>query len=236
MARRAAFIKTLRSADALAGKIVLLSCPFEILPDGPERKPDPKRLPAISQALSCMAYDAGTLLPEEAAYLQSAGAPLPSRFTVLGASPAAGTLRIAGLPIGVVYFPPSPDPTKPVPAELAALVAQTAAGLRAATRLVVGISPWGMADEEAFMNAHPGVLDVLLGSGPNAGTAGRVSRDGKTLWSRAYIKGKTMNRLDLLALPAAPEFAWKPEETFKAEVVTLDDAHPADPEIQQLFQ
>ena len=73
--------------------------------------------------------------------------------------------------------------------------------------LVIGLSGWGLAGEDAFMAAHPGSLDVLLGSGPNAGQAGRASDDGKTLWSRSYIKGKTINRLDLLALPGA---AWAP--------------------------
>ena len=236
MARRAAFIKTLRDAESLKGKLLLLACPFEILPDGPDRKPDPKRLPAISQALSLMRYDAGALLPEEADALKASGADLPGHFVALGPSPATAQLRQNDLPIGIVYFPPSPNPQQPVPTELVDQVAKTADALRNAVRLVIGISPWGMSDEEAFLNAHPGTVDILLGSGPNAGTAGRPGPDGKTLWSRAYVKGKTINRLDLFKLPDGPEFTWKAGETFKADVVTLDETHPPAPDIQALFQ
>ncbi|MHC1711454.1 MAG: hypothetical protein AB9872_04800 [Solidesulfovibrio sp.] len=216
--------------------MLLLSCPFEILPDGPERKPDAKRLPAMSRALSMLGYDAAALNLDEAEYLQSAQAPLPAHFTVLGQNPETSIVHAGEMPIGIVFFPTSPNPKEPVPADLLDATAKAAASLRGKVKLVVGLSGWGMSDEEGFLNAHPEALDVLLGSGPNAGAAGRPSATGKTLWSRSYIKGKTINRLDILALPGATDFAWKPEKTFKAEVVSLDDLFPADPDIQKLFQ
>jgi hypothetical protein len=216
--------------------VLLLSCPFEILPDGPERKPDAKRLPAMSHALSMLGYDAGALNPDEAEYLKDAGAPLPVRFTVLGPQPASKRIEVGGLSIGIVFFPVSPNLKEPVPTALLDATAKAAAELRDKVKLVVGISGWGMSDEENFLNAHPESLDVLLGSGPNAGTAGRPGANGKTLWSRSYIKGKTINRLDILTLPGPADFTWKPDATFKANVVSLDDLYPADPEIQKLFQ
>uniref|UniRef100_I2Q2C5 Uncharacterized protein n=1 Tax=Desulfovibrio sp. U5L TaxID=596152 RepID=I2Q2C5_9BACT len=236
MARRAAFIKTLRDAPSLKDKVLLLSGPFEILPDGPEQKPDPKRLPAVSQAMTLLGYAAGALNPDEAAYLKSADAPLPAGFTILGQKPETAIVQAGGLPVGIVFFPVSPDPKTAVPPELATAVDAAAKSLRPKAKLVIGISGWGMGDEQAFLDSHPDALDLLLGSGPNAGTAGRTSASGKTLWSRAYIKGKTLNRLDILTLPGTPGFVWKSGTDFNADVVSLDDQYPADPAIQQMFQ
>lgn len=216
--------------------MLLLSGPFEILPDGPEQKPDPKRLPAVSQAMTLLGYAAGALNPDEAAFLAGAAAPLPAGFAVLGQQPATTVVQAGGMAIGIVFFPVSPDPRTAVPPALADAVDAAAKSLRPKVRLVIGVSGWGMGDEQTFLDTHSDALDLLLGSGPNAGIAGRTSASGKTLWARAYIKGKTINRLDLLNLPGAPDFVWKSGVDFIAEVVSLDDQHPADPAIQQLFQ
>jgi len=214
----------------------MLACPFEILSDGPERKPDPKRLPGISQALTLIGYDAGALNPDEAAYLKSADAPLPAHFSVLGPTPETQTVRVGDVPVGIVLFPPSPNLREPVPSAQGEAVAKAAAELHAKAKLVIGISGWGQSDEKAFIDAHPGSVDVLLGSGPNAGAAGHVSENGKTLWSRTYGRGKTINRLDIKTLPGAADFAWKPDSNFKAEVFSLDETYPADPMISLLFK
>lgn len=181
-------------------------------------------------------YTAGALLPDEAAYLKSADAPLPAGFTVLDGQPQTTVLQVAGTTVGIVFFPPPPDLTKAAPPAIGDAVAKAAKDLRATARLVIGLSGLGMTDEEAFLAAHPDALDVLLGSGINAGTAGRVGPQGKTLWARAYTRGKTVNRLDLLALPGAADFTWTPGGNFKAEVVNLDEAYPADPDIKKLFE
>lgn len=236
MARRAAFIQSLRASEAGKGRTLVLGAPFEILPDGPEKKPDPRRLPAISQALSRMGYDAGALLPDEAASLKSADAPIPAGFTVLEQKPLTKIVKVAGTAVGIVFFPPPPDLTKAAPASLGDAVAKAAAELRPSVRLVVGLSGLGMPDEEAFLAAHPDALDVLCGSGISAGTAGRPGPQGKTLWTRAYTRGKTVNKLDLLALPDGEAFAWKAGTNFKAEVINLDETYPADPEIKKLFE
>lgn len=183
-----------------------------------------------------LGYDAGALNPEEAAYLEKAGAALPDRFTILGPQPKTEIVRVGALPVGIVFFPPSPDPRDVTPAALGDAVAGAALGLRDRVKLVIGISGWGMPDEETFLAAHPGALDLLLGSGPYAGTAGRPAPGGKTLWSRAYTQGKTVNRLDILALPGAPDFAWKQDANFKALIFSLDETYPADPAVGQLFQ
>lgn len=134
--------------------------------------------------------NAGALTAEEAAFLDAAKAPRPAHFTVLGPQPETRIVQVADLAVGLVFFPAPPNAREPVPAALSEAVAQAAAGLRGRTGLIIGISGWGMADEEAFQNAHPGTLDVLLGSGPNAGTAGRVSQNGKNPLVACLHQGK----------------------------------------------
>ena len=186
--------------------------------------------------MSRLGYDAGAILPSEAEYLKSADAPLPTGFTVLGDKPATAVLDKGGVKVGIVFFPAPADLTKPTPPAIGDAVAEAAKKLRPTAALIIGVSGIGMIDEEAFLAAHPGVLDVLLGSGLNAGTAGRPGPGGKTLFARAYTRGKTINRLDLYQLPSGADFVWKPNENFKAEVVNLDEAYPADPEIKKLFE
>ena len=215
--------------------MLLLACPFEILPDGPEAKPEPKALPGIVKAFDAMGYDAGALNPDEAAYLKNAGAPLPARFTVLGDAPQTQLLQKGGTTYGLVFFPASPDLKKPVPDTVLDAAAKAAHDLRGKANVVIGVSGLGLTAEQDFLDKHPGAVDVLLGSGPNAGTASRLSADGRTLLSRTYIKGKTLNRLDIAALPGAPDFTWKPGQNFKTDVISLDDHYPADPAVEKML-
>lgn len=236
MARRATFIKTLRDAPTLKNKLLVLGCPFEILPDGPEAKPGLSKVPPIVKALDMIGYDAGALTPEEADYIRKGDAPLPEHFAVTGPTPQSRLIQAGDIAVGLVFFPASPNLAAPVPTALGDAVAEEAAALRGKVKLVIGISGWGMSGEEAFMNAHPGAVDVLLGSGPNAGMAGRPAGNGRTLWARSYIKGKTVNRLDLMRLPEGNAFTWKTDEAFKASVTSLDDTFPSDAAIQKLFE
>ena len=151
------------------------------------------------------------------------------------AATAGKVLAVAGKSVGLVLFPMLRDVSAPVPEKLMDVTAKAAAALRGKVALVVGVSPWGALDEEAFINSRPGAVDVLLGSGGGSGFPARTSKDGKTLWTRAYIKGKTVNRLDLFALPGARDFTWKTEGAYKAQVTPLDTAYPQDQAIEALF-
>lgn len=189
----------------------------------------------MAKAYALLGYDAGALTPAEATLLEKNGATMPESFGVLGPAPAVTTIRIGDIPIGIVRFPDVPKGAQSIPPELAARTAEAAATLRGKVRLVVGLSGWGSTDEAAFIRAHPGAVDVLLGSGPGLGSAGSAVADGKTLWSRAYTQGKTVNRIDIFSLPDSDAFTWKPQTGFHAEVISLDDHYAADPEIQKLF-
>jgi hypothetical protein len=189
----------------------------------------------MAKAYALLGYDAGLVTPTEAEALKNAGTALPAPFAVSAAAPSVATIQAGGHTLGIVRFPTEPKPGEPIPDDLATHTAQAAETLHGRVDLVVGLSGWGMADEEAFLGAHPGAVDVLLGSGPGSGLAGVAAGAGKTLWARSYTKGKTLNRLDLFALPGAPGFLWNPKTGYKPDVISLDDRFPTDPEVQQLF-
>ncbi|WP_300164220.1 hypothetical protein [Solidesulfovibrio sp.] len=235
LARRATFLKDLREKGPSAGKTLAVAGAWEFLPEVSAAPPEPDKLPAVVKAHERLAYDVFALTPAEVNVLTENKAATPKGATVLDAAPTTKVLAIGGKAVGLVYFPMPKDVSAPVPDKLMDATAKAAAELRGKVALVVGVSPWGALDEEAFINTRSGAVDVLLGSGGGSGFASRASKDGKTLWTRAYIKGKTINRLDLLALPGAPGFAWKIGENFTAKVQPLDEAYPQDAAVEALF-
>ena len=235
LARRATFIRQLRQNAPTAGKTLVVDGAWEFLPEVSAAPPEPEKIPAIAKAQAQIGYDAAAITPDEVRLLADKKTAPPAGFTVLDQTPQTRTLTVAGKSVGLLFFPMPKDLSAPVPDKLMETVAKTAADLRGKVALVIGVSPWGALDEEAFVNSRPGAVDVLLGSGGGSGFAARTPANGKTLWTRAYIKGKTVNRLDLLALPGAPGFAWKPGDTFEAQVVPLDGAYPQDEAIEGLF-
>jgi len=234
LARRATLIQALRALPSTKGKVALFAGPYEILSPYTGAAGG-THMQAMAKAYALLGYDAGALMPAEAAALRQAGAAMPKTFVTLGPTPDVATMRIGDIPVGVVRFPALANAEATVPAELADRTAAAAAALRGKVRLIVGISGWGATDEAAFVRAHPGAVDVLLGSGPGLGSAGTAVGDGKTLWARAYSQGKTVNRLDLFALPDTDRFVWAPQTGYRAEVISLDDQYAAAPEVQKLF-
>ncbi len=235
LARRSTYFKTLRQGAATAGKTLFVAGAWEFLPEAATTPPEAAKTAAIAQAYGRLGYDAGAVSPAEVALLAKHQAAPPQSFTVLDQEPRTRLVTVGGKTVGLVFFPMPKDPSAPVPDKLMDATAKAAAALRGQAALVVGVSPWGALDEEVFINTRSGAVDVLLGSGGGAGFPAKASKDGKTVWMRAYIKGKTVNRLDLLALPGGKDFTWKPGQTFATEVVTLDAAYAQDQAIEQLF-
>ena len=235
LARRASSIRQARQDAATAGKVLAVAGAWEFTPEVSAAPPQPAKLPAVATAQSRMGYDVAVITPDELKVLAANKATPPAGFTVLGEEPQTKILSVAGKSVGLVLFPMPRDVSTPVPEKLMDVTAKAAATLRGKVALVVGVSPWGALDEEAFINSRPGAVDVLLGSGGGSGFPARTSKDGKTLWTRAYIKGKTVNRLDLFALPGARDFTWKTEGTYTAKVTPLDTAYPQDQAIEALF-
>jgi hypothetical protein len=236
LARRASAVATQRTSGPTAGKTLAVAGPWEFVPEVAAAPPEPGKLPAVAKAHEKLAYDALAVTPQESAILSANKAALPKGATVLGDAPTTSVVTVGGKAVGLVFFPMPKDISAAVPEKLMDATARAAGDLRGKVALVVGISPWGALDEEAFINAKNGAVDVLLGSGGGSGFASRTSKDGRTLWTRAYIKGKTLNRLDLTALPGAPGFAWKIGENFTAKVDPLDENFPQDPAVTAILQ
>jgi len=236
LARRATYIGNLRQTPPTAGKVLAIAGPWEFLPEVSAAPPEPDKLPAIARAHERLGYDALAVTPQEAALLGDKKAALPNGATTLEAAPQTRLLTVGGKSVGLVFFPMPKDISAPVPDKLLEATAKAAAALRGKASLIIGISPWGALDEEAFINARSGAVDVLLGSGGGSGFASRTSKDGKTLWTRSYIKGKTVNRLDLLSLPGSSGFTWKVGDNFTAKVDPLDEAFPQNQSIEQLLR
>jgi 2',3'-cyclic-nucleotide 2'-phosphodiesterase (5'-nucleotidase family) len=237
LARRATYIDKLRKNPPTAGKTLAVAGAWEFLPEVAATPPEPDKIPAVAKAHERLAYDALVISPAEAKLLADHKAAPPKGAILLDQAPSTRIVPIGGQSVGLVFFPMPKDLSAPVPDKLMETTAKAAAELRGKVALVIGISPWGALDEEAFINTRSGAVDVLLGSGGGSGFSSRTSKDGKTLWTRAYIKGKTVNRLELNALPspAASAFTWKLGENFAARVDPLDEAYPQDAAIEQLF-
>lgn len=235
LARRASYIRQARQDPATAGKVLAVAGAWEFTPEVSAAPPQPDKLPAVATAQARMGYDAAVLAPDEVTVLAANKASPPPGFTRLGPEPQTKIVSVAGKSVGLVFFPMPKDISAPVPDKLMDATAKAAAALRGKVALVVGVSPWGALDEEAFINSRAGAVDVLLGSGGGSGFPARTSKKGKTLWTRAYIKGKTVNRLDLFTLPGGSDFTWETDGAYKAHVTPLDGAYPQDQAIEALF-
>ena len=237
LARRATYIDKVRHTPPTAGKTLVVAGAWEFLPEVSALPPEPDKIPAVAKAHERLAYDAMVLSPAERKLLDDRKAALPKGAVLLDQTPGTRLVKSGNHTIGLVFFPMPKDASAPVPDKLMEATAKAAAGLRDTADLIVGVSPWGAFDEEAFINTRPGAVDVLLGSGGGSGFPARTSKDGKTLWTRAYIKGKTINRLDLLALPPKGDkgFTWKSGDNFTAKVEQLNAAFPQDQAIESLF-
>jgi len=236
LARRATAVAMLRRNASTAGKVLAVAGPWEFLPEVSAAPPEPDKLPVVAKAHELLAYDAMALTPQEAKLLAEHRSVPPKGAVVLEDAPVTRIVIVGGVAVGLLYFPMPKDVSAVVPDKLMDATAKAAAALRAKAAMVVGISPWGAIDEEAFINTRSGAVDVLLGSGGGSGFASRTSKDGRTLWTRAYIKGKTLNRLDLLALPGKPGFVWKIGENFTAKVDPLDENFPQDQAVDALLK
>lgn len=238
LARRATYIERMRNTQSTAGKTLVIAGAWELVPEVSAQPPEPDMIPAVAKAHERLGYDAMVLSPAEVKLLADKNVAPPKDAVLLGHEPTTRIIRRRGSTIGLVFFPMPKDASAPVPDRLMDVTAKAAKDLRNKADLIIGISPWGAFDEEAFINTRHDAVDVLLGSGGGSGFPARASKDGKTLWTRAYIKGKTVNRLDLLALPSKTDnvFAWKSGASFLAKVEPLDEAFPQDVSIERLFK
>lgn len=215
--------------------VLYLAGPYEFLPPA---GPGPKHTPALARALAAahkaLAPDLLALAGTEAAWLAAAGAQTPAQAP--GSAPRALVLPVPGGEVGVILLPVLPSGALTPPDDTVRLVADLARGLAARTRLVVALSPWGDLAEDHFLRTAGPVVDILLGSGPGPGVAGRFSDDGKTFLARSYGQGKALHVIRIAAWPArTPGWRWVRDENLRLDFLNLSDAFPADPAVEALL-
>jgi hypothetical protein len=142
-----------------------------------------------------------------------------------------------GPKVGVILLPQLNRSDAPLPADLLRQLGEAVQHLRSTTRLVVAMSPWGYAQELELLKSAGPLPDVLLGSGPGIGLAGQLSASGKTAWVRAFAQGKSITRIEIMALPEHNStFKWTEEKNIRMTLFGLTDHYPEEPHMLALMQ
>lgn len=141
--------------------------------------------------------------------------------------------------IGVILLPPVAYSAPTVPENLIHQMENAVRRLRASTKLVVVMSPWGYnKEQELLRRADKGALpDILLGSGPGMGLVGAITDDGKTAWIRSFTEGKSILQVQVLAWPEHNStFKWTEEKNIRMSLFGLTDQYQENPQLLTLMQ
>lgn len=207
---------------------------YEFASYSERRKVRPEVMEPLADVYGRLGYDLGVALPLEARALGDAGAALPKGFVTLGEEPLTRVFERGGLRIGVVALGDKAAAYKPVGDEAKRAALDAAGALRPSVDILVGVSTWGERDEVAFVKDHPGVFDVLLGSGVSAGYGVRALGDGATVWCRPMFDGRGIVRLDILALPEAGQ-PWRDGREFTSLIYELGAEVASNADISAIF-
>jgi len=239
LARRAALIASKKKDIEPDTVRLFLAGPYEVQ-DIDENKSPAATAPKIAgQAHAALEYDAMMLTPADAAVL---GADMPDGLKTWVTPPGkvtSKTIERKNLRIGLVYFPVLSTPeTTPSDTDMEA-VKKEALNIRPNVDVVIGVSPWGIQAEQAFLNKFKGVqqpLDVLLGGGHGSGNRGKLEADSTTAWVRPFSKGKAVNlvRLENISNRHAESYR-KHESDVRFDLVVLDEKAPIDPGMDALL-
>jgi len=234
VARRATKLDELKQLDDSGKNYLFLAGPWEFLNWANEAQTSPDLASSFSTAYSSMPYDAIYLMPEEKAWFEAQGQPLPSASQVIGDKPLTSTFAADDVQVAAIAFPLLPEDEQ-ARDEVFADVAELAEGMSKDVGLVVGISHWGMEKEQLFLDKHPQVFDILLGCGQGQSMKGLMASE-RTFWVRSYRQGKSLTDVRVLKMPsenAQPGFSAK--DFYKGELIVLDDAVPNKPAVYDLF-
>ncbi|MBA4357386.1 MAG: hypothetical protein C0405_06635 [Desulfovibrio sp.] len=202
------------------------------------KPPTRKRLEFMTRAYDLLHNDLVFMAPYERAVMAKAGLqPRPGwhgsdRLEQLLLGPDAAHK------IGVILLPPLSDAAPALPPALVRQIEDAVRTLRATTKLVVAMSPWGYTYEQDLLKTAGPLPDILLGSGPGIGLVGNISAGGKTLWIRSFSQGKAMSRIDILAWPehGNPNFKWTEEQNIRMTLFGLTDQYQDDQPMLSLMQ
>lgn len=234
LARRAAVFADIRASQAGAGALFLAG-PDEFSPDAEAAKDGAKPANLVA-AYEALGYDFGCLTRAEEDWLAAAKLKAPRDFLPIGPVPRTMVLDKGGHKVALVVFPRAPEAGE-VPEASRKAVVQAAADALAEADLVVGLSSWGLARDEAFLNADAPALDIVIGGGPGQGQVGKVVGKGRVLLVHAYARGMAVGRVDIPEMPArTSDWTWQPRRNVFPTTVLLGDAIPGDPEMAAILE
>jgi hypothetical protein len=235
LARRASLLRTLVADPAAGPTTFLLAGTEELLRAewDPQDHLTPHTAAALTTAYKAMGYNAVFLGPNECRLADLHFAEFPGNFICLGPHLATRVLTRGGVRLGLVLLPPPADGKEP-DAETLRAVAREARALRSRADLVAGISCWGEAAEQHYLDTQEPVFDVLLGSGPGP-VRGRIAAQGRTFWVRSYSEGRAVMVLRFFELPHGADWTMRPGENVELDVRRLGNDVPDAPDIAKLF-
>lgn len=141
-------------------------------------------------------------------------------------------LEKQGIRLGIILFPKAAANLK---AQFHNIGAH-AERLHRTCDLVLGVSPWGKRLEGRFLQANPGSVDILHGSGPGGPLPFRLSEDNQTVWVRPYNKGKTVQRIDILTLPGPAATSWEKGKNVRLQLIPLKESLPEEAAVTQALE
>jgi hypothetical protein len=146
----------------------------------------------------------------------------PRGWIAFGQAPQTRILEKDGARIGVVLFPAAPADAKEISRQSRQAIEAAARELGDSVDLVVGICPWGIEMEEAFLSSGTAVFDIVFGSGPGRGVQTKLFFDGATLLVHPYPKGEVVNLVTVTSFPERrPGWTWRLNDNIISDIRIL---------------
>lgn len=194
----------------------------------------PAVIAPLKKAYDLLDYDLMVLSPGDATVLKGTQIAASSGWRGPLAKPEMLSKDVQGGRLAFVIFPDSGQPDKAMEDDLV----RYAESLRADGKhnLIIGVSTWGAARENEFIDKRKPVFDIILGSGEGPGYGGLYLKDNRVLWVRAFTKGKNVHTITIPALPKpGTKVTWDPEVSIFTAAVPLGGEIASAPEIEAIF-
>lgn len=230
MARRATYFKLVRKVQPKNVPLLTLAGSCEFGREGLGSK-DAESLKALLRSYALLGYDLGLLGGFELKEFSNNGLTPPDGWRHPSRAEFVRLDR-GGVRIGVILFPELPAGTPAAPGRVVSDIEAILKAQRGKVDVLIGLSPWGLWIEKAYLESGADTPDLLLGSGPGIEVPGNILAKGKTFWIRPYAKGKTVSRIDLLDLPRGrTDFVWAENGNIRFESPALTDSYIEDMDV-----
>lgn len=242
MDKRAFLIQGFRKSETPS---LFIAGPYEFSPDQPENpRKDTQGEPSEKQARKALKVqdylkpDAGWLSPASGKWFLKHTGRTPEKYIPVEKAPEILLLERAQVRVGLVFFPEgSAEKKAPTRDETRAVLA-AAESLKEKADLIIGVSPWGFALEQEFIEAARGAFSLILGGGTGIGFSHTtLSTTPETLWSRPDPGGRSVNIIEFFERPATgTPFYWIDGISFKAWQEPLGPSSPPDIGMQKIIR